>query len=130
MNHVEFMEIYNPIDFSFQICFVWFMFLVKTIPNHLHLLCICALGGANKGLQVFILFNASVCIMWDVPTHPNLECLGLARIDSMLIWSKEVSLSCIFFRKGLEVIPFCLSLCANSFSHFLIIPPLHGICIT
>jgi hypothetical protein len=46
------------------------MFLVKTIPSHLHLLCICALGGANKGLQVFILFNASVRIMWDVPQTP------------------------------------------------------------
>jgi len=70
MNYVEFMKIYNHIDFSFQNCFVRFMFLVKTIPRHLHLLCICALGGANKGLQVFILFNASVCIMWDVPQTP------------------------------------------------------------
>jgi len=70
MNYVEFMKIYNHIDFSFQNCFVRFMFLVKTIPSHLHLLCICALGGANKGLQVFILFNASVRIMWDVPQTP------------------------------------------------------------
>jgi len=72
MNNVEFMEIYNHINFSFQNCFVRFMFLVKTIPSDLHFLCISALGGANKGLQVFILFNASVCIMWGVP-HPPIS---------------------------------------------------------
>jgi hypothetical protein len=70
MNHIEFMEIYNDIYFSFQNCFVQFMFLVKTIPSHLDLLCICPLGGANKGLQVCIIFNVSVHIMWDVPHTP------------------------------------------------------------
>jgi hypothetical protein len=44
--------------------------LDHAILGHFNLLCKCALSGADKGLQVLILFNASLCIMLNATHTP------------------------------------------------------------
>ncbi len=63
MNHFEFMEIDHHVDFSFSNYFVGFIFPIRAIPCHFHLLCMYASSGMNESLQVFIFLDACVSII-------------------------------------------------------------------
>jgi hypothetical protein len=69
------MKIDDNADFLFLGFFVALSFPIGAIPCHFHLFCIHALGCVDEGLQVFILFNAFMGIMCDVPNAPRFNAL-------------------------------------------------------
>jgi hypothetical protein len=84
MNHFGSMEIDDNADFLFLDFFVTLSFSIGAIPCRFHLLCIHALGCVDEGLQVFILFNAFMGIMWDIPNTPRFIALYFQKLIRIL----------------------------------------------
>jgi hypothetical protein len=118
MNHLKFMEFNDCTNFSYLGCCVRLMLSICAISCHLQPFHIHTLSGANEGLQVFVLFNACVGIMWDVPNAPQVNAQDL-------IHQKGLSRFRFSFYEQLKMIPFCMDLYANLNNHLLVIPLLN-----
>ncbi len=79
MNHLKFMEFNDCTNFSYLGCCVGLMLPICAISCHLQPFHIHTLSGANEGLQVFVLFNPCVGIMWDVPNAPQINAQDLQK---------------------------------------------------
>jgi hypothetical protein len=62
------MEINDNVDFLVLNFFVALSFPISAIPCHFHLLCICTSIHVDEDLQVLILLDVFMGIVWDAPT--------------------------------------------------------------
>ncbi len=71
MNHSRFMKIQNICQLFCPTCFIGLSIPIFDIPCRLELSCICATGGSDNPLQIFIFLHSRCCISRHTAHTPS-----------------------------------------------------------